>query len=164
MRFINELSARHLLWLIMGVVGLSIIMLAFIPFMLKQTSLPFSLGHRANEATAYINGTPFRVHLLTTEYQRVKGLSGQKKLDVNEGMMFVFEKDGQWGIWMKDMLFPIDIIWVAEDGTIVKVEQYVSPDTYPQVFTNEEPARYVFELMSGVTDAYNIEVGTKVTF
>ncbi len=158
------LSPRHLVWVIIGLIGFSILFLSFLPFVFKESTLPFALIHREHEATAYIDGTPFRVHLLTTEFQRVKGLSGKQTLDANEGMFFVFEKDGEWGIWMKDMLFPIDIFWIAEDGSIVDMETYVNPDTYPQVFTNDVPARYVLEVLSGTAEAYNITVGSKVTF
>ncbi|MFM2414745.1 MAG: hypothetical protein RI911_438 [Candidatus Parcubacteria bacterium] len=164
MHFLDGLSARHLVWVILGAVCFSVLFLAFIPFIFKESTLPFALTHRAHEATAYVNGTPFRVHLLTTEFQRVKGLSGKETIEPNEGMFFVFEKDGEWGIWMKDMKFSIDVIWIDVDGTIVHIEPYVHPDTYPRVFTNTTPARYVLEVAAGTVDSYNIEVGNKVTF
>jgi uncharacterized membrane protein (UPF0127 family) len=164
MHFLDGLSPRHLAWVVIGLIGFIFLFLAFIPFVFKESTLPFALGHRSHEATAYIDGTPFRVHLLTTERARVKGLSGKTSLDANEGMFFVFDTDGEWGIWMKDMLFSIDVIWIAEDGTVVHIEEYVHPDTYPRVFTNETPARYVLEVTAGTVEAYNISVGSKVTF
>jgi uncharacterized membrane protein (UPF0127 family) len=164
MNFLDWLSPRHLVWVIIGLIGFIVTFLSFLPFVFKESTLPFSLMHREHEATAYIDGTPFRVHLLTTEFQRVKGLSEKESLDANEGMYFVFDRDGEWGIWMKDMNFPIDIFWIAEDGTIVDMETHVHPNTYPQVFTNEIPARYVLEVLSGTAEAYNIQIGSKVTF
>jgi uncharacterized membrane protein (UPF0127 family) len=164
MHWIDGLSPRHLLWLIAGMTGFALLFLAFIPFLFKESTLPFALNHREHEATAYIDGTPFRVHLLTTESQRVKGLSGKEGLQPNEGMFFVFEKDAEWGIWMKDMKFGIDVLWIASDGTVVDMITYMTPDTYPKVFTNSTPARYVLELVAGAADAYNIQVGSKVTF
>jgi uncharacterized membrane protein (UPF0127 family) len=161
---IEGLSPRHALWLAVFLVGFVLVFLAFVPFVFKETTLPFALKHRSHEATAFIDGTPFRIHLLTTEFQRVKGLSGTQSLEPNEGMFFAFEKDGEWGIWMKDMLFSIDILWISKDGKVVKLMRDVSPDTYPTVFTNDAPARYVLELKSGATDAYNIEEGSVVTF
>jgi len=64
-------------------------------------------------------------------------------------MLFVFENPGIHGIWMKDMKFPIDIIWLDKDMSVISKELNVSPDTYPQVFYPSREAYYVLEVKAG---------------
>jgi uncharacterized membrane protein (UPF0127 family) len=104
--------------------------------------------------------------IVDTPSSRAQGLSGRNGLAENGGMLFVFEQSGKYGFWMKDMLFPIDMIWINEDGVIVHVERGVSPDTYttnpPQVFINEPNAKYVLELGSGMAEKYGVYLGMRV--
>jgi uncharacterized protein len=61
-----------------------------------------------------------------TEEARAKGLSGRAALCATCAMLFVFDTPSQYGFWMKDMQFAIDILWLR-DGTIVHKESNVSP-------------------------------------
>ncbi|HXK31556.1 MAG TPA: DUF192 domain-containing protein, partial [Candidatus Paceibacterota bacterium] len=79
------------------------------------------------------------------------------------GMLFVFDTEGEWGICMKDMNFPIDIIWVGQDGTVVTVAKDVSPDTYPQAFYPSVPARFVLEVPAGFVAAHDIDEGSRLS-
>ena len=82
-------------------------------------------------------------------------------LTEGEGMLFVFETDDLHSFWMRDMLFSIDILWIAMDGTVVHIEPSVSPDSFPQTFTPPTPARYVLEVPAGFATEHGIEVGTR---
>ena len=108
-----------------------------------------------------------QVEVADTENSREQGLSGRQGLEENNGMLFVFDEPGEWGIWMKDMLFPIDIIWLAKGGTIVTMQNNVTPATYlqnpPEVFYPSGWASYVIELPAGFLAKYNIKVGDSVT-
>src|SRR3989304_3569969 len=65
------------------------------------------------------------VEIADTDEKRTKGLSGKSSLDEKSGMLFVFEKKGIIPIfWMKDMLIPIDMIWIRE-GKVVKIDKNV---------------------------------------
>ena len=74
-------------------------------------------------------------------------------------MLFQFDADGQWGIWMKDMKFPIDILWADASGAIVYIVSDATPASYPTVFTPPLPARYVLELPAGYLAAHKLKVG-----
>src|SRR5947208_11440214 len=52
---------------------------------------------------------------------RSRGLQGKEGLKKNEGMLFIFEQDGLHRFWMKDMKFPIDIIWIDHRGAIITI-------------------------------------------
>ncbi len=95
---------------------------------------------------------------------RTQGLSGRESLQEGEGLLFVFDRPGRHSFWMKDMNFPIDIIWLEGDGDVVHIEKDVRPDSYPQTFTPRLPARYVLEVNAGFTENQNIKVGDKAEF
>lgn len=112
--------------------------------------------------TITLPSATLQVEVVDTPAERERGLSGHRPLSSGEGMLFVFESDGLWGIWMKDMQFNIDIVWLNAEGRVVTVEGNVSPDSYPRVFTPAAPARYVLELPANAAEAYDLVVGAKV--
>lgn len=114
--------------------------------------------------TIYINEQSIRVTLADTKEERKRGLSGVPSLRDLEGKLFLFDESGLHGIWMKDMLFPIDIIWINDDLEIVDIANNVSPDTYPEVFGPREPARYVLEVKAFFADSYKLQIGDRVNF
>ncbi len=109
-----------------------------------------------------IRGNAIRVSIANTEKLRAQGLSGRTGLASDEGMLFIFPKEGMYAFWMKDMLFSIDIVWIASDGTIVDMYEHVSPDTYPRAFMPQKQARYVLELPSNYIHAHGIMEGDVV--
>ncbi|HEY4525020.1 MAG TPA: DUF192 domain-containing protein [Candidatus Paceibacterota bacterium] len=108
-------------------------------------------------AEAYV-----RVDVADTEASRARGLSGREGLEGNSGMLFVFPRDGYYGIWMKDMLFSIDIVWISADLEVIHMAQNVAPATYPESFAPNRPARYVLELPAGWARAYTVRIGDRV--
>lgn len=103
-----------------------------------------------------------RVEVADTKSSRVLGLSGRKGLAEDTGLLFIFDTSGKYGFWMKDMLFPLDIIWINDDGFIVEIERNISPDTYPKTYVNAIPARYVLEVQAGEAEKKGVYIGTKV--
>ena len=110
-----------------------------------------------------VGTVPITVEVAETVVAQTRGLSGRDALPENTGLLFSFSEDETHGIWMKDMRFPIDIVWAGSDGTIVHLESAVSPDTYPRVFAPNEPSRYVLELPAGFLDVHDIAVGDKLS-
>lgn len=110
----------------------------------------------------HIGAIPIRVEIADSTSERTTGLSGRKNLNGVNGLLFVFPEAGYHAIWMKDMLFAIDIIWISEDLTVIGVEKGVTPDTYPDLFRPPAPAKYVLETEIHYTDTFGIRVGQKV--
>ncbi len=104
----------------------------------------------------------FQFEIVTSHEDRARGLSFRSDIPHDYGMFFVFPDPARYGFWMKDMLVPIDIIWLADDGTIKGIEQSVSPDTFPQSFTSPVPIRYVLETRAGEAARNGWEVGTRL--
>ena len=78
-------------------------------------------------------------------------------------MLFVFPTADRYGFWMKDMLASIDIIWLRSDGTIIEIEEGVSPETYPTPFYPPERVSYVLETRTGEARAQGWEPGTRLS-
>ena len=109
--------------------------------------------------TLQLGGQTIHISVAASESVRQQGLSGRTGLAADEGMLFVFPEDGKYAFWMKDMRFSIDILWLSADGRVVYMALNVSPDTYPQVFRPDVPARYVLELPAGYAKAHAVRVG-----
>ncbi len=104
-----------------------------------------------------------------TADQRKKGLSGREMLEINRGMLFVFDTSGNLAIWMKGMKFPIDIIWIGDDKKIVNISPGAVPepgkkDSELTVYKSAASARYVLEINAGLAAANNLQVGDVVDF
>jgi len=112
--------------------------------------------------TITIGGVSIAVEVADTEVLREQGLSGRSDIPDGKGMLFVFDTDGLWSIWMKDMRFPIDIVWADADGKVITVANNVAPETYPEVFSPSLPARYVLELPAGFAAAQGIVEGSQI--
>lgn len=97
--------------------------------------------------------------LADTIEERARGLSGRTELKDGEGMLFVFDEDGLYSFWMKDMLIPIDMFWLSAEGEIVYIVESVAPESYPESFVSERPARFVLELPAGYAAAHEVSVG-----
>lgn len=110
-----------------------------------------------------IDGLDLKVDLANTIEKRSTGLSGRKKLKENQGMFFVFDSPGFYSFWMKDMNFPIDIIWIGKDLKIVDVTENIPPDSFPRKYGSDQMTQYVLEVNSGWVQNHKIEIGMKVS-
>lgn len=94
--------------------------------------------------------------------KRIKGLSGTPFLPEEVVKLFAFGVPGSHSIWMKDMNYALDIMWAAEGGEIVHIEENVSPDSFPTSFSSPVPAWYVVEANAGFVEQNKIEIGDEV--
>lgn len=118
-----------------------------------------------SERTSIIIGTA----IITAEVARTpaahdKGLSGRTELLPDTGLLFVFDVPDVYYFWMKDMSFPIDIIWIGSDMRIVDLTESVQPASYPAEFTSRAPAQYVLEVPAGTIKKQNFHIGDTALF
>ncbi len=109
-------------------------------------------------------GGSIKVFLADTETSREQGLSDILSLPNGEGALFVFDTPGKYGFWMKDMHFPIDLIWISADKTIAGVTKNVLPSSYPFVFMPPRDISYVLEMNAGSVTSFGLKTGTTVRF
>lgn len=96
-----------------------------------------------------------------TPKKRDQGLSGKEKLLPNTGMFFKFDELGQQGIWMKDMNFAIDILWLDEKCKVVAFKS-ATPESFPETFTPKTEALYVVEVpVNSISD--KVQIGDQFT-
>lgn len=110
-----------------------------------------------------INDVKFSFEIANDELERKKGLGGRGGLCDECGMLFIFDKAGQYGFWMKDMKFDIDILWIR-DGKIVYIEKNVFYKTPEVIYKPDVESDMVLELNSGKVDEFGIRVEDKINF
>lgn len=104
------------------------------------------------------------IEYASTEAARQRGLSGRADLARDHAMLFVFDRADEYCFWMKDMRFSLDIIWLDDNKRVVSIRDTVRPETYPQNFCPDKPARYVVEVNAGVARAARLHEGDTVKF
>lgn len=116
------------------------------------------------QSTVNMGAGTFRIETMSTEEERERGLSGRQSLARTDAMLFVFPHDDTWGIWMKEMKFPIDIVWLDGDKKVVYIRENAKPEDYPQTYRPAKKARYVIELAAGTIKDKNIREGLTAKF
>jgi uncharacterized membrane protein (UPF0127 family) len=104
--------------------------------------------------------------ILRTDEERSRGLSGRDAIAANEGMYFTFPEEDAYGFWMKDMRFPIDIIWISK-GKIFDITKNALPepgvsDGALKVYVSQGPIGTVLEMTAGAEKMYNLKVGDAI--
>ena len=150
------------------------LVIAFMVFLL------FSLQHNRqsvrnldtnNIQYVKIAGQMLKVELALTNEEQEQGLSWRKDLEENQGMLFVFDHSSKYSFWMKNMNFPIDIIWLAppeaglgEDLHVVYIKKDAKPESFPEIFEPNENSKYVLEVISGFSEKNNLKEGDNAKF
>ena len=96
-----------------------------------------------------------------TPDQRATGLMFRRSMPNNEGMLFIFEAPTKQCFWMKNTYLPLSIAFLADDGTVVNIE-----DMKPQTLDSHcslQPVRYVLEMNQGWFAKRGIKAGAKLT-
>ncbi|MEX0933419.1 MAG: DUF192 domain-containing protein [Candidatus Paceibacterota bacterium] len=124
----------------------------------------FATDIEYTDGTLMFKGGEIQVALAETNLERQTGLSRQRTIGENEGLLFIFNESAEQRIWMRDMYFPIDIIWLDDDFEIVDIKKNATPESFRsvrdrEVFTPRMPARYVLEARSGFAGTHNLVTG-----
>lgn len=151
--------------MILALFALLVVIVASIPFSqnyLKDNPNPF-----AKKPTAAIKNHKLQLLLAKTPQQQQIGLSEHKSLPKDQGMLFIFAQADYHPFWMKNMKFPIDILFI-KDKKIVTIHENAQPapstDQNPPLYRPGEPAEKVLEINAGLSKEYEIKVGDEVRF
>lgn len=152
---VSEKTDRIIRWVIMG----GVILLLSISVWWAVSRSDWS------KTTVMVGQTMFHAEVANKDWTRAQGLSGRDGLEPNQAMLFEFESDAMWAIWMKGMKFPIDIIWLDKNKQVVHIESNVEPEGSPYTeYRPPVPARYVLEISAGGANKSNIKVGSVAKF
>ena len=105
----------------------------------------------------------FQVEIAESAAEKRQGLMFRERLEENHGMLFLYEPAREVGIWMKNTLLPLDIIFIDAAGRIANIER----DAVPLSETNlrsRGAARAVLEINGGLTGSLGIAVGDRVAY
>ncbi|WP_245412723.1 DUF192 domain-containing protein [Oceaniradius stylonematis] len=138
------------------VLGASFAVLANEPMRLPVDPAQLSVLSAEGEVRAR-----FDLEIARTGEQHMRGLMHRTDLPENRAMLFVFEVSGPRAFWMKDTPLPLDIVFAAADGTIVRVARDTVPfSTVP--IRSGAPALYVLEVHAGTAETLGIEAGDRL--
>ncbi len=126
------------------------------PAVVASSSSPYSIFRTPS--------TTLRVQVAKTPTTRERGLSGRESLASDEGLLFIFPTSGTHGFWMKDMNFPIDIVWINSSKKVVGISENVAPETYPTSFFPPKQIQFVLEVNAGTAKKSGLVVGAAVSF
>ena len=148
------------------IVGL--LLLLGIVFYFTQNALSggsLSLPGFGKSTKAVIKDQTFSLTVAATEKEKEVGLSGKKSLAKNAGMLFPYTTKTTPTFWMRNMEFPIDILFIS-DGKIVTLYKNVKPpisEQNLQLYSPSTPVDNVIEINAGLSDQYGFKEGDPVT-
>ena len=115
-------------------------------------------------AKVSFKGSTFLVEVVEYPERQSKGLGGRRHLGPQEGMLFLYQKHGEYRFWMKDMRIPIDIIWL-DNGRVVHIAHRVPPPkpatplSALSVYQPPQPANLVLEIAAGRAKSLGLKPG-----
>lgn len=116
--------------------------------------------------TIIIAGSSLVVEVARTPEERAQGLSGRDKLP-RDGMIFIFDRPARIGFWMKDMNFPIDIIWMRDRRIVDIAPSIQAPTAKTKTLETYHPraeADAVLEISAGWSERHDLQIGSSVRY
>lgn len=103
----------------------------------------------------------FQVELADEEDERSLGLMHREELGRDRGMLFTYDRPQQAGVWMKNTLISLDMLFVASDGTVVSIAKNAVPGSL-RTIQSGFPVKAFLEINGGQADELGIKPGDVV--
>ena len=103
------------------------------------------------------------IEFANTEYETQTGLMYRRAMQINRGMLFIFENEIRRSFYMKNTEFALDIIFLNSDHEIVSIQKNAKPFDKSSL-PSDAPAKYVLEINAGLSDQWGLEVGDLIEF
>ncbi|HEX55521.1 MAG: hypothetical protein DRO90_01405 [Candidatus Altiarchaeales archaeon] len=139
-------------------------------FIISSSAILFLLlssePQTSEEEVCFENQKCIVAEVVSTPEEMARGLMYRKRLEENRGMLFIFKEEGRYGFWMKNMNFPLDIIWISRNKTVAHIEVNLPPcksDSCP-IYVPDKKALYVLEVNANFSIRNNISIGSTVLF
>jgi uncharacterized membrane protein (UPF0127 family) len=134
-------------------IGLAFLVIATVIYYVRH---PFGVKVEINNNVLYVD-------VAITNEEKELGLGNREYMESDHGMLFVYDHSEQYRYWMKNMRFPIDIIWI-KDTTIVDITKNIPTETTSQLktYTPVVPINKVLEVNAGTCDQLGIRIGDTI--
>jgi len=111
--------------------------------------------------TFTVNNQTFKVEIADSPLEHYQGLSRRQSLAEDAGMLFVFDDYAVQYFIMREMNFPLDIIWIRDDSVVGCEKNVPILNIYGEnsQVNSTFPVNYVLEVNAGICDKYNIKTG-----
>lgn len=104
----------------------------------------------------------FKVSIADSFGKKALGLMHRDSMQDDEGMLFIFNKDGKYDIWMPNMKFSIDIVWLDSESKVLKIVEGAEPCDSVfacPAYLSPDNARYILEFNAGTVKREKIKEG-----
>ena len=118
-------------------------------------------GETSEVVVKFENGAAIKADIAKSPEERARGLMFREGLEENTGMLLIFEEERHHAFWMKNVKFPLDIIWLDRDLKVVHISSNTPPCPAEPcvVYAPLKPAKYVLEVKANFTLKNNISIG-----
>jgi len=101
------------------------------------------------------------VRVADTQEKRYLGLSNTSDLSMGDGMLFVHESVDTYGYVMRDMAFPLDIVFIDADERITTIHHARVPDgSYEETYSGR--GKWVLEVPRGWANRTGVDEGDRI--
>ena len=141
-------------------IGVTLMIMAFLFYQVKTGLRP---GESIVSPNVIINGHVIKIEIADDFDKQTSGLSGRPVLGINEGMLFIFNNKQVRRFWMKNMNFPLDIVWLDTDK-VVNIGQNLPPEgeSPAHTYSSVAPVNNVLEINAGLAAKYDLKIGDKI--
>ena|SRR3989338_6572263 len=134
-------------------------LIVLVPLLFVIRLIPTEEGYK----TVKISGVTVKAEVADTQLKRIEGLMSKKALPHNGGMLFIFDAADYHRIWMMNMNFSIDILWIGKDLKIVDIAESAPPCILNcPVYSPDEKSLYVLEVNAGFVNENKLKIGDQV--
>ena len=113
--------------------------------------------------TLTVGNQKYKVYMTNNEKEIEKGLMYITRLDSDSGMLLSYDNPDYWGIWMKNVCMPLDIIWISEDNIVLEKKTL-----HPNIENPEETITYIDKkskyTLEVNADSFKGKIGDNVSF
>ena len=103
------------------------------------------------------------LEVAATEAEKAQGLMNRSWMEETQGMIFLFDQEQRQSFWMRNMIIPLDIMFISSDLKIVNIARNTQPFSDKPI-PSTGPAQYVVEVVAGFSDKYGLSSGDSISF
>ena len=110
-----------------------------------------------------IGNQKYNVYMTKNIQEIEKGLMYVTELESNGGILLSYEKEDYYGIWMKNVCIPLDVVWISEQNIILDIKslQVNLDDPESTITYVDKKSKYTLEVNAGT---FTGKIGDEIFF